>query len=428
MIIYTVRPGDTLSKIAARFGVNADTLAADNWLTSENLSVGQSLAVAYRAKTHEVTRDETLRQIAQRYGTSVERLLRNNPRLNGLEPRDGDVLTVSFAGEKLGRIRVVGYVYTFVDETVLRRTLPYLTTLAIFSYGIRSDGSLTAPDDSRLISLAKEYGTRPMLVLTSLGEDGTFSSERVSAILNDSSATERLISELVSTVRRKGYDAVSVDLEYISAADRDLFSEFVTELSVELHKYGRTVEVCLAPKTSDSQPGLLYEGLDYEALGAAADSLFLMTYEWGYAYSEPRAVAPINIVSRVVEYAKGVIPREKLRLGMPNYGYDWQLPWVEGVAAKSLANADAIELSNEFGGEIFYDELAATPWFRYYDERGERHEVWFEDARSVRSKLRLAHENQLGGIGIWNVTRWFGQLWFVLNQLFEVEKSPINSI
>jgi len=40
--------------------------------------------------------------------------------------------------------------------------------------------------------------------------------------------------------------------------------------------------VALAPKTSGEMTGLLYEAHDYPAIGAIADLVLLMTYEWGY--------------------------------------------------------------------------------------------------------------------------------------------------
>ena len=46
-------------------------------------------------------------------------------------------------------------------------------------------------------------------------------------------------------------------------------------------------------------------------------------YEWGYALSEPMAVAPINKVEQVVRFAVSQIPPEKIFMGIPNYGYDW---------------------------------------------------------------------------------------------------------
>lgn len=423
MVIYTVRPGDTAASIAARFGVSAERLILDNELTPESLSIGQAIVIAYPSKVHTVRSGESLWSIASDYGISTNQLYRNNPILGGQpELYPGQSLVIEYSDEKRGTLSVTGYVYTFVDEPTLRKTLPYLTYLAIFSYGMREDGSLIIPDDERLISLAKEYGTKPMLVLTSLGDDGTFSTQRVSDVLNNPTARANLIANLTRTMNEKGYDAINSDFEYIQASDREIYVTFISELRNSLSKYGKIVDVSLAPKTSDGQIGLLYEGIDYRALGEAADTVFLMTYEWGYTYSEPRAVAPIPSVEQVVDYATGVIPHETISMGMPNYGYDWQLPWVEGVPARSLSNVEAVGLANNSGAEIFYDETAQTPWFRYYDERGERHEVWFEDARSAEAKLALASGKNLRGIGIWNVTRWFPQLWLVLNILYDIRR------
>ena len=424
MIIYTVAPGDTLASISARFGVPAERIALDNDIPPDRLSVGQALVIAYHSRVHTVVPGDSLWSVAARWGVTVDQLWRNNPILGGgAELYPGQTLVIAFADEKRGSLETLGYVYTFVDRDVLRRTLPYLTYLAIFSYGIRADGSLVVPDDAELIALAREYGAKPMLVLTSLGDDGRFSTETVSAVLNDEAAKSALIDSIADTMDCKGYDAINSDFEYIPAGDREAYTDFIARLRAELTPLGKTVDVSLAPKTSGDQPGLLYEAMDYPALGAAADTVFLMTYEWGYTYSEPRAVAPINLVGDVVDYAVSVIPREKIRMGMPNYGYDWRLPWVEGEAASSLSNSAAIALANESGAEILFDEVAATPYFRYSDDGGGRHEVWFEDARSVDAKLALAASEGLRGVGIWNATRWFAQLWFVLNVLYDIRRN-----
>ena len=68
-----------------------------------------------------------------------------------------------------------------------------------------------------------------------------------------------------------------------------------------MNENGFEVSVALAPKTSDDQPGLLYQGKDYGGLGAAANRVLLMTYEWGYSFSEPMAVAPVNKSRNVLD-------------------------------------------------------------------------------------------------------------------------------
>ena len=71
----------------------------------------------------------------------------------------------------------------------------------------------------------------------------------------------------------------------------------------------------------------IYGGHDYASQGALMDFVALMTYEWGYTYSEPQAISPIIPVRRVVEYATSVMPSNKVMLGQNLYGYDWSSPF-----------------------------------------------------------------------------------------------------
>ena len=192
-----------------------------------------------------------------------------------------------------------------------------------------------------------------------------------------------------------------------------------------LSPMGLPVLAALAPKVFAAQPGTLYEGHNYRLLGQAADRVLLMTYEWGYTYGPPMAVAPIRNVRQVVEYALTEIPAHKIWLGIPTYGYDWTLPYTKGRKAISLSNPRALSLAAEFRVSIRYDETAQSPWFSYTDCQGQPHEVWFEDARSIRAKLSLAAEYGLAGVGYWNLMRPFAQNWVLLNALYQVQDPPL---
>ena len=181
-----------------------------------------------------------------------------------------------------------------------------------------------------MIQSSLSHNVRPILTLTPLDASGQFNNNLITSVINNASYKQNLISQLLSTIQAKNFSGVDVDFEYIKAEDRDAFTAFVNDLAETLRSYGYTTSVALAPKTSANQPGLLYEGKDYAALGAAADSVLLMTYEWGYKYGPNMAVAPLNMVRRVVEYAVTEIPPEKIHLGIPNYGYDLPLPFERG--------------------------------------------------------------------------------------------------
>lgn len=431
MILHTVEKGDSVYSISKRYGTTPSRIILDNDLENPGkLVVGQVLVILFPLITHIVRGGDTLFSIATEFGISLNQLWRNNPQLSGgnyIYP--GQSITISYDTPPLGTIRTNGYAYPYIDPTVLRTTLPYLTYLSIFTYGIRNDGSLIAPDEKEreLLQLAREYGTTPLMMITSLTEDGTFSSELASNLLSDPALRGTIIQNIMKAVQDKGYGGVDMDFEYIPVQSKDAYIDFLRALHDSLEAEGLELFVSLAPKTSAQQPGLLYEGHDYQAIGASADATLLMTYEWGYTYGPPMAVAPLPEVRQVIEYGITEIPKDKIFTGIPNYGYNWMLPYVRGESkALSLGNTEAVQLAREKMAEIQFDPRAQAPFFQYFEkERGQpprEHIVWFEDARSMDAKFRLVQNYGLRGIGIWNIMRYFPQMWLVLNALYTIDR------
>jgi spore germination protein len=428
MIIHRVENGDTLYKIAKRYGVSPDKIASDNGITDKNsLTVGQSLVILIPEKTYTVRRGDTLSSIAERFGTTMLELMQNNPELMGkTDIYNGQILTISYPAPEYGSITVNGFAFPNIQREVLERTLPYLTYLSIFSHSVKEDGTLSEIDDANLISEAKRYRVLPIMVLTNLSSRGGFSSELADEVLNNEALQDQLIESIYERIRERGYNGVDVDFEYIGKDNAEMYTNFINKLRQRLCPEGYLVFVDLPPKTSEDQRGLLYEGQIYSQLGEAANSLMLMTYEWGYTYSPPMPVAPIDKVRAVAEFASREIPPEKLTLGIPNYGYEWTLPFVEGESrAKSLSNVEALSLAKAKNARIEYDAVAETPYFMFYErENGKpvEHVVYFEDANSIKAKLDLAYELGFKGVGFWNIMKFFPQAWLVLNSTFNIIK------
>ena len=223
-------------------------------------------------------------------------------------------------------------------------------------------------------------------------------------------------------LRQGSWYGVNLDFEYIYQFDRDSYNQFLRRLAERMHQLGYIVVTALAPKLSDSQQGLLYEAHDYAFHGQTVDYVVLMTYEWGYTYGPAMAVAPLDKVRQVLDYATQAIPAGHILMGMPNYGYDWTLPFAQGTAARSLSSVDAVTLAGQVGAGIQYDQAAQSPFFRYYDKDGRQHEVWFEDARSLRAKYGLVNEYGLAGVSFWNLNNPFHTNFIVLESMFSVEK------
>lgn len=377
------------------------------------------------AEIYVVKPGETVDSIADALSLDVNRMIEDNQLIYPYELAVGQALFIDLGTRNpTQNIRSIGYAYPFISRWVLEQTLPYLSELAIFSYGFTAEGYLLPPElpDDWMIALAHEYGTQAILTLTPFGPDGRFSNQLIHAVINEEAAVSQLIEELLYTMRSKGYSGVDIDFEYILAEDRNAFTAFVQQVAEQMRANGYHTSVALAPKTSAAQTGLLYEGKDYRALGEAADHVLLMTYEWGYTYGPPMAVAPINQVRRVVEYAVTEIPVEKIDLGIPNYGYDWPLPFERGMtAATTVGNIEAVRIAIEQGVPIEFDSLSASPFFRYI-MGGVEHEVWFEDVRSLQQKFDLIKEFNLGGCGYWQIMRWFRANWLLLAKNFFIRK------
>ena len=368
-MIYVVKPGDTLYSLSQRFGVSVLELARYNQIPDPNILVeGQALLIPQPAKTGAYTK------------------------------------------------LVEGYAYPFISPWVLRETLPFLTRLNVFSYGFTPDGTLLPPPltDHNMLQQAKAAGVPAALVLTPFGRDGNFSNYLISALLADTEAQRKLLQSLQQTLNEKGYNELIIDFEYIPASDRDKFTEFVRMAQEQITQ---PVQVCLAPKMNANQRGILFDGKDYAAIGQIADKVLLMTYEWGYKYGAPQAVAPIDRVREVIEYAVSVIPREKILLGLANYGYDWPLPYQRGrTVARTIGNIEAVEIAKRERTNIIFDNPSQSPWFQYTDYNGIRHVVWFEDVRSWNAKLDLVDQYGLGGVGIWTVMPFFRPGYELLSQ------------
>ncbi|WP_326907422.1 glycosyl hydrolase family 18 protein [Sedimentibacter sp. MB31-C6] len=425
MIIHVVQPGDSIYSIAATYNALPRQIIRDNQLANPNYLVpGQTIVVLFPSQYHTVRPGDTLSSIAEMYDTSVVKLMQNN--LHITDPTNlalGEEIVISYEEPKIGPIHVNGYAYPIIDRNVLRKTLPYLTYLTLFTYGITPEGNLIDIEDEELIQMAREYGVAPLMLISTLTEEGTFSNELASVILNNQEAQNNLIENVLNTLKTKNYYGLDVDFEFILPEDRDAYTQFIRNLTNRLNEEGFIVFTALAPKVSADQPGLLYEAHDYPALGDVSNRVLLMTYEWGYTYGPAMAVAPVDKVREVLDYAITEIDPNKIYMGIPNYGYDFILPFVEGVSrAESLSNVEAVELAGEVGEYILYDETAQSPYYVYYDAQGRQHQVWFEDARSIQAKLDLFNEYGFEGVSYWNIMRFFPQNWLVVNSLYDIAK------
>ncbi len=429
---YTVVAGDTLYLLAQLFNTTVNELVRVNNIADPNrIQVGTVLTIpGWSQVPYTVSSGDTLYQIANRFNTPLNLIVKVNQIANPALIFPGQVLIIPIAVPPVIKTSIETFAYfQLTNLNALERSLanigPYITYGALFQFPINATGDITVSENTaRAVSILKRFNVQPLMAITNWGPTG-FELDLARAIIGNPTVKARTINNLLSLLSQYGFAGVNVDFENMYPEDRQLFTDFLRDMTAALRSQGFLVTVAVPPKFSD-QPTLPWVGtFDYAAIGQIVDIVFLMAYEWGWIGGPPQAIAPVNLVRRALNYAVTQIPRSKIIQGVPFYGYDWTLPQTPERPAVPVNLVAVYNLAANAGATINYDAVAQSPWFRYYDPQGVQHEVWFEDARSIEAKYLVNKEFGVRGLGWWsyiNEPYGFPQSWSILNEYFNVRK------
>ncbi|WP_066302046.1 glycoside hydrolase family 18 protein [Bacillus sp. FJAT-29937] len=428
MQIHVVQANQTLTSIARAYGTTANDISEANEIPNpNNLVVGQTLVIPIIGRFYTVQSGDSLYSISRKFNisyqelASINRISVNTPLQIGfrlyIPPRPKQQAEFNAYVEPRGTTVAPNL------ETSAREAAPYLTYLAPFSFQALRDGTLKEPLLNNFPAIARANRNVLMMVITNQ-ENDQFSDELGRILLNDMPIQDKFINNIVATAKKYGFRDIHFDFEYLRPADREAYNRFLRKAKARFQQEGWLISTALAPKTSAGQKGRWYEAHDYKAHGEIVDFVVIMTYEWGYSGGPAMAVSPIGPVRKVLEYAISEIPSNKILMGQNLYGYDWTLPFVQGSFARALSPQQAIQLAANNHVAIQYDTKAQAPFFHYTDQAGKRHEVWFEDARSIQAKFDLIKELKLRGMSYWKLGLSFPQNWLLITENFNVVKRP----
>jgi spore germination protein len=434
MIIHVVQPGDTIHSIAEIYNVSVQRLIEDNGIQNpDNLVIGQTIVIIFPKDIYVVKEGDTLSEIAKVNEISLMQLLRNNPYLAG---RDfiypGESLLIHSKDNKIKKIMITGFASPYIDRTVLKQTLPYLTYLSIYGYEIEPNGDLIDLDDSEIIKIAKDYGVAPIMFLTPLNPQGDSFVDVTNNILYNSNLLDYHINAILKTLKLKGYYGVNVTFQFINTENTDIYENFLSKLVNILGSEGYPVFVTLIPRTKYNINEITFEKINYTFVGDLSNSVMLLTYNWGYSYGPPAAVTSVLAMKDFLNFVTTLIPREKIDVGISVIGYNWPLPYIIGLSkAYSLTNDAAVFIALDNNAIIQFDTVSQSPFFNFDDTSygyPKEHIVWFVDARTINAMLELIPQYGLDGFGAWNIMQFFTQMWVIINTKYEIIKILENKI
>lgn len=295
----------------------------------------------------------------------------------------------------------------------LRANSRYLDFVSPYYFILEPDGSITSSEPS--YSLPTSARIVPMVKNRAQYDD--FHQQ-----IADRAKRAAIIASLLDIVNRRGYPGIHVDFEGLSPSDRPYLTAFMAELAMAFRPYAKLVTMAVAAKTFDATSGWA-GAYDYASLAPSVDLVTVMAYDYHYTGSpNPGPIAPIDWVVRVASFAASQFGASKVLLGIPLYGYDWNL--VTGPPAKARRYGDILDLVSRYGGTFAFDDGSKSAYYRYTASDGAGHEVWFENAASVQAKLEVVSKFGLGGLALWRLGQEDTDVWKVIAAL----KNPASKV
>ena len=287
-----------------------------------------------------------------------------------------------------------------------------------------AEGFVAGEVPAAVLETAGQHGVAVMPLVTNKG----FNQPLMHAVLDKPEARARAIRYLLYYALRDGYIGFQFDYENIKYLYRDRFSEFFHEAAVEFHKHRLLLSAAVVGKYSDDRnaesPGGYddWSGVyDYRRLARDADFLSIMAYPQHAGFSGPGPLAGLPWVSRIVDFTCAHMPAAKISLGVPLYGFHWTAPAGSEKPAKwngrsSVYPASAAVVARH-PAEWSAEESA---WRTAFTDDTGRHELWYEDARSFRSKAELTAAHQLAGISAWVLGQEDPGVWELLGRDYRI--------
>ena len=361
MHIHTVRPGDTVFKIAREHSTSPIKIIENNELENPDaLTVGQQLLILNPTRTYTVRGQDTLMRIADRFGVKYNSLHTGNPYLSGgdkLYP--GQLLAIKYDTPKYGIACANGYCYKGVKLDRLSFVMPYLTYLTVAVGKREGDGVNLIFDDTDIIEAANKNGKIPLM-----------------RIYDDSlDFSEAYADTLLLLAKSHGYKGITLAAYKAARENSKALSGFLMNLKKRMMEYDMPLFTEIDGNSENTLPDIcdgyviMYEKCCLEDIP---------TFDEGER--------------DVMESFSETSEPSKAYIDIPTYGY---------MGNEEITKAEANKIARTAGLEIMQDSERGICHFSYNKYRAGKKEtvrVAYESLENIKAKLTLAGE--LGFMGI----------------------------
>jgi len=293
-------------------------------------------------------------------------------------------------------------------------------------YNVDENGLLTGGPDPTVLAEAKKQGV-PVMPIVAL-----FNLKKFHQLAGDAEAQQRMNDAMLREAKLHGYSGFQFDFENVSYLDRDGLTAVVARSAQALHGAGLKLSIASVPNA----PGYPGQGgyskwiytdwrgaYDLAALAKSVDLLCLMTYDQHTRWTMPGPVAGWQWTVDNLDYALKDVPKEKLSLGIPLYGYHWYTaaPTIDKVTGEAsphptadyIGTQDALQLAEAYGGKPQWDAADRSAFFYFYRDQM-REWIFYTDARTFEDRYHLVEARGLEGFCSWVLGTEDPEIWNLL--------------
>jgi spore germination protein YaaH len=302
------------------------------------------------------------------------------------------------------RLWVLGYTAEdFPNDTrsleSIRQFGSHLDVIADFAYRVGSDGSLQGNTSTSVIQESLNQGIAPLILFHNFNGQ-IFDPQSLRPLFSSTSVRNRFIENMLN-ILPAGVAGVHIDFEAVEAAYRVSYISFLEALRATLHERGMLLTIAVPAKRSEWEA----PGYDFAEIGRICDAVTIMTYDEHYAGGEVGPIASLPWMIQTLDYAIQWIPRNKILIGIPVYGYDWS-----SSPTTMIPMRDIPALVQRTGARVLWSDPAVEPYFYYWQGR-ERHTVWYENEISSKVRFGFIKSYRIRGIAIWRLGYENNRFW-----------------
>lgn len=319
-----------------------------------------------------------------------------------------------------------------------------LTHLAYFSLTLDQDGTILKKNNpqelepgwnklnssavGKILLQSKLLHQKTILTITAMDQD------TIKAVLGSADTRQTAIDSIMAVVKDKHFDGINLDFEMLSLADqplRDEFTSFTKDLKNTCLAFNSACEIDIDVFADSGRKTRLW---DLSALSPYVDHVIVMAYDY-YRPSSSQAgpIAPLRGecpkstgFATLMEQGSGcleqdvttnlaeinlLVPSQKILLGIPFYGYEWQTATTDFLSntIKGTGSLASYQRIKDLFSDTTISSLSATwssttlsPYLSYV-ENGQIFQIHYEDPQSIALKTQLVGSANFGGIAIWAI-------------------------